>query len=155
MPGHTLMLDDSGEIGISSYWDLEVNSGKREDARILRARIPRTPGRERPSHLMSDVPLGVFLSGGLDSSAVAALTAKSSQRANPDLRSGLRRGRVQRTSIRSNSGRSILDRNITRCGSPAKIFPESAAAASGMKMSLSCGRRAFPYISLRGWRASA
>ncbi len=77
MPGHTLTLDESGEIEISLYWDLEVSSdegGRTRESyvREYRERLEVSVG----SHLMSDVPLGVFLSGGLDSSAVAALTAR-------------------------------------------------------------------------------
>jgi asparagine synthase (glutamine-hydrolysing) len=77
MPGQTLMLDESGEIEISSYWDLKVNcseSGRTRESyvREYRERLEESV----QSHLMSDVPLGVFLSGGLDSSAVAALMAK-------------------------------------------------------------------------------
>jgi asparagine synthase (glutamine-hydrolysing) len=77
MPGHTLTLDPSGEITISPYWDLEVNSEGSDRMRESYVEEYRTRLEACvQSHLMSDVPLGVFLSGGLDSSAIAALTAK-------------------------------------------------------------------------------
>jgi asparagine synthase (glutamine-hydrolysing) len=77
MPGHTLELTERGEPKISRYWDLvvPVDELPREHGYYVknyREKLESAVG----SHLMSDVPLGVFLSGGLDSSAVAALTAK-------------------------------------------------------------------------------
>ncbi len=74
MPGHWLEIDESGELRSGPYWDLPLTS--EESARnesyyvntyreLLESAVS--------SHLMSDVPVGVFLSGGLDSSAVAAL----------------------------------------------------------------------------------
>jgi asparagine synthase (glutamine-hydrolysing) len=77
MPGHTLDLSERGEPKITRYWDLvvPVDELPREHSYYVknyRERLESAVG----SHLMSDVPLGVFLSGGLDSSAVAALTAK-------------------------------------------------------------------------------
>lgn len=77
MPGHTLELSESTEPRVERYWDLvtEVDDPRRSHAHYVNVYREMLEGAVA-SHLMSDVPLGVFLSGGLDSSAVAALTSK-------------------------------------------------------------------------------
>jgi len=77
MPGHTLELSEAGEPRIERYWDLTTEVDREPHpheyyVKTYREMLEGAVG----SHLMSDVPLGVFLSGGLDSSAVAALTTK-------------------------------------------------------------------------------
>ena len=77
LPGHTLELDETGEMRISQYWDLNVavDDGSLPQTHYIKQYRELLESCVS-SHLMSDVPLGVFLSGGLDSSAVAALTTK-------------------------------------------------------------------------------
>jgi asparagine synthase (glutamine-hydrolysing) len=78
-PGHTLTFED-GAIAIHQYWD--IPAGRRSDALESMSdadivRRFRTLLEESVSiRLMADVPLGMFLSGGLDSSAIAALMSK-------------------------------------------------------------------------------
>ncbi len=81
MPGHVLTFQQ-GVIRTRQYWDVPRSPGAesaRADApRTLTAAVARFRDLLRESvrlRLMSDVPLGMFLSGGLDSSAVAALMA--------------------------------------------------------------------------------
>jgi asparagine synthase (glutamine-hydrolysing) len=77
LPGRTLSWSDGdGFLQTRRYWRLAVD----EDASPagLAARAAELSARLEDavtSHLMSDVPLGVFLSGGLDSTGLAALMA--------------------------------------------------------------------------------
>jgi asparagine synthase (glutamine-hydrolysing) len=73
-PAHLLLADESG-IAIRAYWDAAAAAAR--DSRLqspqqLREILLRAVERE----LMSDVPVGVFTSGGLDSSLLAAAAAR-------------------------------------------------------------------------------
>ncbi len=73
-PGHWLLAEEGGEVQIESYWDLPQSpedEGRPASAYVRGYRELLEEAVE--SHLMSDVPLGMLLSGGLDSSAVAAI----------------------------------------------------------------------------------
>src|SRR5436190_21253008 len=77
MPGHWMEIGAKGDVTIQQYWDLDVSQTElgRDEAYFVgtyRDMLEQAVG----SHLMSDVPLGVFLSGGIDSSAVAALATR-------------------------------------------------------------------------------
>src|SRR5262245_31433771 len=75
LPGHVLTWSKAHGMHTRRYWQLPAPSDEPNgipfdvQARDLRARLEASV----ESHLMSDVPLGVFLSGGLDSSALAAI----------------------------------------------------------------------------------
>ncbi len=74
-PGHTLSWQD-GNVIIRKYWDLRdsfqnVTTGTSEKGVVDEYRFRLTEAVR--IRLMADVPLGVFLSGGIDSAAITAL----------------------------------------------------------------------------------
>src|SRR6266571_6433348 len=76
LPGRTLCWSPERGFRELRYWRLPVQTDEsemtlRERAFDVRERLAAAV----KSHLMSDVPLGLFLSGGLDSSGLAALMA--------------------------------------------------------------------------------
>ena len=69
-PGHSLRLTRDGEVKLERYWMPDFNRKEKwteEEAGERAVELLRDAVRVR---LMSEVPLGAFLSGGIDSSAV-------------------------------------------------------------------------------------
>jgi len=80
LPGHFLLLRPEGEryaLEVRCYWDVPRHEAveERDDATWIRECRTRLEDAVQ-TRLMSDVPLGVFLSGGVDSSTIAALMTR-------------------------------------------------------------------------------
>lgn len=81
-PGHTIEYNlSSKEIDIKQYWDIDYKGehkfiGSFDTAKSKLTNILKDAVSKR---LFADVPVGVFLSGGIDSSLVTALATKSTE----------------------------------------------------------------------------
>jgi len=74
-PGHILVADDQG-VRISKYWDIEYPDPEPRSPEYLLERFRELLEESVRLRLIAEVPLGVFLSGGLDSSAILATMSK-------------------------------------------------------------------------------
>jgi asparagine synthase (glutamine-hydrolysing) len=75
-PAHVLVYQ-RGKISIRRYWDLSFREKLDLPEAELLAGLREKLTQAVDSHLVSDVPVGAFLSGGMDSSVIVALMAGS------------------------------------------------------------------------------
>jgi asparagine synthase (glutamine-hydrolysing) len=76
LPGHILEFKD-GRVSAEAYWELRADKqNKVRDERKLIEEMGALLTDSVKSHLVSDVPVGVFLSGGIDSCSVMALASR-------------------------------------------------------------------------------
>ena len=74
LPGGHLLVADADGVSVRRYWDVPLDGGTwapDQCVRTFRDLLADSVRRE----MVSDVPLGVFLSGGIDSTTVTALMA--------------------------------------------------------------------------------
>ena len=78
-PGHTLTFDRHGQVRIERYWQPDFSRKEKFDEREAGERALEVLREAVRVRLVSEVPLGAFLSGGIDSSAVVALMSQESR----------------------------------------------------------------------------
>lgn len=78
-PAHFLMVD-GGKVTLKPYWSLQTEPSDAEghDNREARQRLRDLLMEATHMRMLSDVPIGVLLSGGVDSNAVAAMMSRHS-----------------------------------------------------------------------------
>ncbi|MCZ8109103.1 MAG: asparagine synthase (glutamine-hydrolyzing) [Burkholderiales bacterium] len=76
LPGHTLVVE-GGSVSIRRYWDVQYEVDWDHSPRYFETRFRELVADSMKVHLRADVPVGGYVSGGLDSSLVAILAARA------------------------------------------------------------------------------
>ncbi len=76
---HTLTVDLSkGDIRIERYWELDYTTNRERSVGEWKERIAATFDESVKLRMVADVPVGAFLSGGVDSASVVAAMSRHS-----------------------------------------------------------------------------
>lgn len=80
LPGHFILIDKDGLCRDETYWNVTYKHKRHESEQVLMAEFEHELSQSVERHLVSDVPLGAFLSGGVDSSAIVYWMARLQER---------------------------------------------------------------------------
>jgi len=78
LPGHRLVVEN-GRVTVSRYWDVHYEIDFDHTAGYFHRRLTELVDDSIDVHLRADVPIGSYLSGGVDSSLVAILASRVDQ----------------------------------------------------------------------------
>ncbi|HEX3861627.1 MAG TPA: asparagine synthase (glutamine-hydrolyzing) [Stellaceae bacterium] len=76
MPGHALAVEN-GQVRVWRYWDVRYTIDFEHNERYFERRLTELLDDTVDVHLRSDVPVGAYVSGGVDSSLIAILAGKT------------------------------------------------------------------------------
>jgi asparagine synthase (glutamine-hydrolysing) len=76
LPPASVLIRARAGMKVTEYWSIESVSRHAPGVRTSAGEVARLLESAVKSHLVADVPVGVFLSGGIDSSAIATFAAR-------------------------------------------------------------------------------
>lgn len=76
-PGHTMHITAAGDLRVEKYWDLDYSIDTHHTDEYFTDKLHRLLQDSIRWQLRSDVPVGAYLSGGVDSSSVVMLAAEA------------------------------------------------------------------------------
>ena len=121
-PGHLLHLGPLGEARLERYWEprLHVVQGRSKSDWVeeTRERVLETVRK----HMIADVPVGAFLSGGVDSGAIAAAMARTAGTGSTLFTAGFPGSRIDETAAAGDVARHLGCEHVV-----LPIEPQTAA----------------------------
>jgi len=122
LPGHSFVVKQGESISIHKYWQAHFNPSQQPEEELIQE-IQDVLRDSVKAHMRSDVPVGSFLSGGIDSSFIAALAREI----NPNIKTfsvGFEREGYSEIDVAKETANALNIENIHYVISPKEYMEE-------------------------------